>query len=443
MLLDFFLFAGYILITMENHNKKIKIGLLGAGVVGSGVIKALLNHPFVEIKKVGVKETSKERKLNGFIDKNILTNNLNEIASDPNIDIVVEVLGGLDPSKEIVSLAIKNKKHIVTANKDLIATYGAELFDLAKENNVQIQFEASVCGGIPIINIIKQTLSGNKFLKIMGILNGTTNYILTEMLNKSLGFNECLKEAQKLGFAEPNPTSDISGKDAAYKIAILASIAFGERIKINEVYTEGIEKITLHDIFLAEELGYRLKLIGFTQKEKDGSIDIRVHPAFIKKTNTLSSVFGANNGVLVVGDLVGELTLIGAGAGSLPTASSVVGDINLLVAQLSSTQNPNPQFICQHTAYAKIKPISETINCYFLRIKTEDKAGVVGQIGTICGKHDVSINALTQRGTNLDGTASITILTHNVKEEKMQNALSEIKKTASVKEIENVIRVLE
>ncbi len=431
---------------------KIKIGLLGAGTVGIGVIKALQNNDFVEIKKIGVKDLNKKRDFLSALNGNkpethhgtsLLTSNLNEIVSDPEIGIVIEVLGGLSPAKELVTLAIKNKKHIVTANKDLIATYGPELFDLAKENNVQIQFEASVCGGIPIINTLKQTLSANIFKKIIGILNGTTNYILSEMLNKNLSFDVCLKEAQKLGYAEPDPTNDVSGKDSAYKIAILASIAFHERIKINGVYTEGIQKITLEDILLAEELGYRLKLIGLAKKESDGKIDIRVHPAFIKKTNTLSSVFGANNGVLVEGDLVGELTLIGKGAGSMPTASSIAGDVNLLAAQISSSQKPNPQFICQHTSFAKIKPISETSNCYFLRIKTEDKAGVVGQLGTIFGKHDVSINTLTQRGTNQDNTVSITMLTHLVKEEKLQNALTEIKKANIVKQIENVIRVLE
>ena len=427
---------------MLKSNKKLIIGLLGAGVVGSGVIKALQNHPFVEIKKIGVRDLNKKRgALNGF-SKNILTTNLNEIVTDPEIDVIVEVLGGLKPSRELVSLAIENKKHIVTANKDLVATYGAELFELAKNKNVQIQFEASVCGGIPIINTIKQTLSANKFTKIMGILNGTTNYILTEMLNKNMSFESCLQEAQKLGYAEPDPTNDISGKDSAFKIAILASIAFGERINIDEVYTEGIEKVTPIDINLAEELGYRLKLIGLASKSGE-EIDIRVHPAFIKKTSTLASVFGVNNGILVEGDLVGELTLIGRGAGELPTASSVVGDINLLVAQLSYSKEPNPQFVCHHTHFAKIKPISETENCYFLRVKTEDKAGVVGQIGTTFGKYGVSINSLTQRGSSPDGSASITLLTHKVKEEKLQNALSEIKKSTSVKQVENVIRVLD
>lgn len=431
----------------ETH-KKIKIGLLGAGVVGTGVIKTLTNHPYIEIKKIGVRDINKKRPAVETLHARSLTTNLDEIVSDPEIEIIVEVLGGINPAKELVTKAIQNKKHIVTANKDLIATYGPDLFDLAREKNVQIQFEASVCGGIPIINTLKQTLSANKFSKIMGILNGTTNYILTEMLNKNLSFEKALKDAQALGYAEPDPTNDVSGKDAAYKLAILASIAFHERVKINEVYTEGIEKITSSDIVLAEDLGYRIKLIGIAQRERDGEtasgrIDIRVHPAFIKKTSTLASVFGVNNGVLVEGDLVGELTLIGRGAGELPTASSVVGDINLLVAQLSSSREPNPQLTCHHTNYAKIKPISETTNCYFLRIRTEDKPGVVGQLGTLFGNHGVSINALTQRGSNPDNTASITMLTHLVQEEKIQKAISEVKKTNTVKQIENVIRVLE
>ena len=430
---------------MTNIKKKIKIGLLGAGVVGSGVIKALSNHPYVEIKKIGVRDVNKKRGVilaSKALDS-LLTENLNEITDDPEIEIVVEVLGGLSPAKELVTRAIQNKKHIVTANKDLIASYGAELFDLAKDKNIQIQFEASVCGGIPIINTLKQTLSANRFSKIMGILNGTTNFILSEMLNKKQSFEKCLQEAQRLGYAESNPINDISGKDSAYKLAILGSIAFGERIKINEVYIEGIEKITPSDIVLAEELGYRLKLIGLTKKDKDGKLDIRVHPAFIKQTNPLASVFDVNNGILVEGDLVGELTLIGRGAGSNPTASSMVGDINLLCAQLSYSHDPNPQFICHHTAYAKIKPISETVNCYFLRVRAEDKPGVVGQLGTICGKFDVSINALTQRGTNPDGSASITLLTHFVKEEKIQSAIIEMKKLNTVKQVENMIRVIE
>lgn len=428
---------------MDNNKKKIKIGFLGAGIVGSCVIKNLLEHNLVEIKKIGVRDLSKKRELSVSRKNSIFTTNLKEIVNDPEIDVVVEVLGGLSPAKELVTSAIKNNKHIVTANKDLIATYGAELFDLAREKNVQIQFEASVCGGIPIINTLKQTLSANKFSKILGILNGTTNYILSEMLNKNLDFTQCLKEAQRFGYAEPDPTSDISGKDATYKLAILASIAFGERIKISEVFCEGIEKISPIDLQLAEELGYRLKLIGLARKETDAKIDIRVHPAFIKKTNPLASVFGVNNGVLVEGDLVGELTLIGRGAGDKPTTSSVIGDINLLAAQLSYTTRPNPQFICHHSSFAKIKPITETKNCYFLRVSTQDKPGVVGQIGTIFGEHDISINALTQRGANPDGTASITMLTHQVREEKMQKALSEMKKSFSIKEIENVIRVIE
>lgn len=425
---------------MANNEKKIKIGLLGVGTVGLGVVKVLANHPNVEIKKIGVRDLNKKR--DSAIKKELLTDKLEDIVNDPEIQIIIEVLGGPSPSKDLVSLAIKNKKHIVSANKDLIATFGPELFDLAKENNVQIQFEASVCGGIPIINTLKQTLNANKFSKILGILNGTTNYILTEMLNRGIGYDQCLKEAQSLGYAEPDPTNDVSGKDSAYKLAILASIAFGERIKMSDVYNEGIEKISANDIFIAEELGYRIKLIGIAKKDQD-KVDIRVHPAFIKKTNTLASVFGANNGVLVNGNLIGELTLIGPGAGEFPTASSIVGDLNMLCAQLTYSKNPNPQFVCHHKSFAKVNPISETSNSYFIRIRAEDRAGVVGMIGSICGKYDVSINTLTQRGSNPDGTASITILTHVVKEEKLQKAIKEIESEYSVKQVENVIRVLE
>lgn len=423
--------------------EKIKIGLLGAGVVGSGVIIALKNHPSIEIKKIGVKDISKARNTQD-LKEDAYTSDLNEIINDPEIKIVVEVLGGLNPAKDFVLKSIKNKKHIVTANKDLIATYGPELFDLAKENNVQIQFEASVCGAIPIINTIKQTLSANQFSKMMGILNGTTNYILTEMLNKNLNFEQCLKDAQAKGYAEPDPKNDISGKDVAYKLAILASIAFGERIKIDDVYHEGIEKITPADIVIAEELGYRLKLIGLVKRDdKEESIDVRVHPAFISKGSTLASVSGANNGIMISGNLCGELTFIGPGAGSLPTASSIVGDINQLIAQISSSISPNPLHVCRHKSFGKIKPISESINSYFLRIRTEDAAGVVGLIGTIFGKNGVSIKALTQKGLNPDGTATITILTHSIKEEKLQLSVKEIETIKTIRQIENVIRVID
>jgi homoserine dehydrogenase len=425
---------------MTSNDKKIKIGLLGVGTVGTGVVKVLTNHPVLEIKKIGARDLNKKR--DAVIKKELLTSDLKSIINDPEIEVIVEMLGGLNPSRELVIEAIKNKKHIVTANKDLIATHGAELFDLARENNVQIQFEASVCGGIPIINTLKQTLNANRFSKIMGILNGTTNYILSEMLNRGISYEQCLKEAQDKGYAEPDPTNDISGKDSAYKLSILASIAFGERIKINDVYNEGIEKITPNDIAISEDLGYRIKLVGIAKKEED-KIDIRVHPAFIKKTSTLASVFGANNGVLIEGNLIGELTLIGAGAGEFPTASSVAGDLNMLVAHITSAKGPNPQFVCKHTHYAKIKPISETTNSYFVRLRTDDKAGVVGQVGTIFGKHEVSINTLTQRGSNPDSSASITILTHLVKEEKLQAAIKEIEKSNIVKQVENVIRVFE
>src|SRR3989338_7955315 len=218
---------------MPESNKKIKIGLLGAGTVGTGVIKTMINHPYIEIKKIGVRDINKKRPVETLYTTSLLTSNLNEIVNDPEIEIIVEVLGGINPAKELVTKAIQNKKHIVTANKDLIATYGPDLFDLAKNKNVQIQFEASVCGGIPIINTLKQTLIANTFSKIIGILNGTTNYILSEMLNKKLSFETCLKEAQREGYAEPDPRSDLSGKDVAYKIAILASIALGERFKID------------------------------------------------------------------------------------------------------------------------------------------------------------------------------------------------------------------
>ena len=301
----------------------LKIGIIGLGVVGTGVVKTLFGFDNIEIKKIAVRNINKKR---GVDFKNLTTDPF-EIANDPEIDVVVEVAGGIDPCLEVFKTAIKNKKHIVTANKELLAKHGDEIFSLANENNVTVLYEAAVAGGIPIIGPIKTTLRGNSFNKVMGILNGTTNYILTKMEEDGLSYEECLKQAQALGYAEADPTNDVEGFDTMFKIAILANIVFRKKIDYTKIYREGISKITSTDIRFADELGYKIKLLGLAQKTNEGSLDIRVHPVLVSASSTISKINNATNTVLLEGYPVGSVMFTGPGAGEAPTASSVVGDI--------------------------------------------------------------------------------------------------------------------
>ena len=275
----------------------LKIGMIGLGTVGSGVVKTLENFKNVEIKTVAVRNLNKKRD----VEVQNLTDDPFKIVNDPEIDVVVEVAGGCNPAFELITTAIKNKKHIVTANKELLAKFGAQIFDLANENNVSVLYEAAVAGGIPIIGPIKTTLRGNRFSKVAGILNGTTNYILTKMEEKNISYKECLKDAQDLGYAEADPTGDVEGFDAMYKIATLANITFHKRIDVNKIYREGITKISADDIKFANELGYKIKLIGLAQKTENDELDIRVHPMLVPVTNMISGINNAINAVLLEG----------------------------------------------------------------------------------------------------------------------------------------------
>lgn len=326
--------------------KTIKIGILGLGTVGTGVAKIIQKNQAdiaqrvganIEIAKALVRNLDKER----ILPKELLTTDANEILDDPSIDIIVELLGGEHPSREYMIRALENGKHLVTANKDVIAKYGKELFDIAEKNNLDVMFEASVAGGIPIIHPLKDCLIGNKIQEIMGIINGTTNYMLTKMTQDNVDYQTVLAEAQAKGYAEADPTADVGGLDAARKIAILASIAYNSRITVNDVYVEGITKISPEDIANARELGYIIKLLGIA-KETESGVEVRVHPTFIPMSHPMASVNDVFNAIFVTGDAVGDAMFYGRGAGELPTASAVLGDI------MEVTRN------IQHEAKARI-----------------------------------------------------------------------------------------
>ena len=421
--------------------KSFNIGIIGFGTVGVGVYRVLQDFPNINIKKIAVKNINKKRNIEN-LNMELLTDNPYEIVNNPDIDIVIEVAGGVNPVFDIIKTALKNKKHIVTANKELLAKKGSELFKTAKENNVIILYEAAVAGGIPIIMPIKTILCANKINKIAGILNGTTNYILTKMAEKELSYETALQEAQELGYAETDPTGDVEGFDAAYKLSILSTISFNKKVDINKIYREGITKIKSQDIKSAKELGYTIKLIALGQKLDNGKIDVRVHPMLVAQKHLLAKVQNATNSIMLSGYPVGDLVFTGAGAGAEPTASSVVGDLLVLAADLETTDCPIPQAICNHNETADQIDIGDTYNEYYVAINASNHPGAIGLIGTVFGRNNINISTIMQKGINSDNTAEIVVITECAKEADVQNALKELLKSESIKNIDNLLRVM-
>ena len=419
-------------------DKKIKIGLIGLGTVGSGVFKTLKNFDNVEVTKIAVKNINKKRDIEG-LDNSIITDNAYTIVNDSEIDIVAELVGGIEPAFDLISTAIKNGKHIVTANKELLAKRGEEIFKLAEKYNRVILYEAAIAGGIPIIMPVKTILAGNKITHIEAILNGTTNYILTKMDVQKASYSDVLREAQELGYAEADPTGDVEGFDAAYKIATLASITFNKRIDIQKVYREGITKIRAKDMEAANDLGYKIKLIASANIDDNGNADVRVHPMLVSKKSTLAHIDYVTNAVMLNGHPIGSVTLSGPGAGEFPTASSVVGDILAIAAEIGKTDYILPMMRCKHNSDARMLDISETINKYYISIKAKNNKGVIGKIGTICANNDISLASIVQKCVSDDNTADITVITELVKEQNMQNAIKQIEKDGNI--VENLIRV--
>ena len=419
---------------------KVKLGLIGLGTVGTGVVKVLKDFNNIEIIKIAVKNINKKRDIEN-LDTSLLTTDPFEIVNNPEIDIIVEVIGGIEPAYELLKTAVENKKHIVTANKELLAKKGQELFELANKNNVTILYEAAIAGGIPIIMPIKTTLAGNKINKIEAILNGTTNYILTKMEKEGVSYEQVLSEAQKLGYAETDPTGDVEGYDSAYKIATLATIALNQRVDINKIYREGITKISAKDMQFAKELGYKIKLIALAHLTEDNKADVRVHPMLVSQKDCLASINGVTNSVVLEGFPVGRVMFAGPGAGEFPTASSVLGDILAIASSLGSS-NMLPFMKCTHEVNAQQIDIKDTINKYYISVTAANTPGVIGTIGEICGRHNISLASVLQKGIDKENTAEIVVITEESKESDINSAISEFNNNKNIIKINNLIRVM-
>jgi homoserine dehydrogenase len=420
-------------------DKTVKIGLIGFGTVGCGVVSVLNDNKDIIAKNAGcaieiakIADPDLERKRPVQVDKKLLTKNAEEIISDPSIQIVVEAVGGTDPSLKYILSAIDAGKHVVTSNKEVIAKHLSQIISAARNKGVKVLFEASVGGGIPIIAAIRRSLAGNKISEIYGIVNGTTNYILSKMTNENREFEDVLKEAQKKGFAEANPKNDIEGYDASYKAIILAAVAFGADIKWEDIRFEGIGKVALEDIRYAGEIGYVIKLLAIAKNE-DGVTDIRVHPTLVPINHPLAAVNDAYNAIFVKGNAIGSSMFYGEGAGARPTASSIIADIIEICDQGAKAYYPALN-------KTKIKSNDEVSARYYIRLKAKDTPGVLASISGIFGEKNVSIREVLQKETVGD-IATVVIITHSVNERDFRQAMEMISKLPSVTNVCNTIRV--
>lgn len=421
----------------------IKIALLGLGNVGRGVWKILHGHRDmireyvgvpIEIKKVLVRDIHKKRDID--VPSHILTTKFDDILFDEDIHIIVELMGGLNPAYQYIRKAIEKGKHVVTANKAVIASYGKELIQLANQRNVLLRFEGSVGGGIPIIAALTKSLAANEIETVVGIINGTTNYILTQMTRYEMDFNTALKLAQEKGYAEADPTSDVEGEDAAFKLSILAFIAFGVQVPPQDIPREGITRISEKEIQYAAQLGYTIKLLAVAKKH-DGKLDLHVHPTLVPITHPLAAVNDEFNALFVKGDAIGELMMYGKGAGSLPTGSAVVGDImDVSCAMMSGFREPYAYRNVREDLYINGEGEGE----YYVRLEVVDQPGVLGKISTVLGNYGVSIASVVQRGRG-ERVVPLVLITHRVERKKLDLALEEIKKFDVVEEVASILRV--
>ncbi len=431
----------------------IRVGLIGFGTVGSGVVRLLTEQKDLIFRRLGVRlemaqiaDIDMQRDRGVKVSPKILTTDPRRVLANPKIDIILELVGGIDPARGFILEAMACGKHVVTANKALLASHGEVLFRSADQRGVEIGFEASVGGGIPIIRAIKEGLSGEKILAIFGIVNGTSNYILTQMSEEGRGFLEVLKEAQGLGYAEADPTLDIGGGDSAHKIAILTTLAYGTPVPIQEVYTEGIDKVTPLDIAFAEAFGYKMKLLAIA-KLSDGKVEARVHPTMIPKGDILAKVDGVFNAIGLVGEAVGETLFYGRGAGSMPTGGAVVSDLIDIARNIlhgTGRRVPHLAYLPEGRIPLPIKPMEEIWSCYYLRFTVEDRPGVLSKISGVLGRHHISIASVIQRDRKEDGARGgvpLVMMTHRAREKDIQAALGKINRTDSVFEPTVLIRV--
>lgn len=424
---------------------KVKVGLCGLGTVGTGVVRVLADHREriihklgceVEITKILVNDIEKERDV--IIDRSWLTNNPADLVKNEEIDVIVEVMGGVDDTKLLLEEALKNSKHIVTANKDLMALHSKELFSLARENHCDILFDASIAGGIPIVRTLVDGLASDHIEKVMGIVNGTTNFIMTKMTDEGLPFEDVLKEAQRLGFAEADPTSDVEGLDAARKMTLLANLAFKMEVNLDDVEVSGITNITQEDINFAHSLGYTIKLIGIAAMH-DRKVEVMVEPTLLPKDHPLANVKNEFNAVYVYGDAVGETMFYGPGAGSLPTATAVVSDLMEVIRNIrlgiSGNTYQEPQFKRQ------IKEPEEKYSKHFIRLEVEDQAGAFQEITNIFTDFDVSFQKILQLPTEKNQKAEIVMVTHKISKAQLVNSLQALEKIKVVDRIISHYRV--
>ncbi len=428
---------------------EIKFGLLGLGTVGSGVVKLLNSHRSELEERSGcrlllhaVADTDLDRPREGIHLASLpLTPDVARVLDDPVVQIVIELVGGLEPARSFILRALQNGKHVVTANKALLAHHGAELFAEARRRGVMLGFEAAVAGGIPLIRAVKEGLVANRILSVYGIVNGTSNYILSKMTDEGLDFSVALKEAQAKRYAEADPTLDVEGMDSAHKLQILATLAFRTWVDLKDIYTEGITAITPADIANAAALGYRIKLLAIA-KAGDGGLEVRVHPTMIPQSSPLAAVSGVFNAVFITGDAVGDLMFYGRGAGQMPTASAVWSDVAEIARRLAhglpvlSLELPAPA-----TRRLPLRPMEEIRSAYYLRVMALDRPGVLSQVAGILGRHDISITSVLQKGRAAAEAVPVVMMTHEARERDMRRALSAIDTLPVVAPPTTLIRV--
>lgn len=430
--------------------KAINIGLLGCGTVGTGVAKMLMHNQDILLSRVGaalhlkrIADIDLDRDRGMVFEKGVFTTDANEIVTDPDIDIVIETIGGLGIAKTLILKAIDCNKQVVTANKALIAIEGLTIFKAAAEKGVDFAFEASVGGCMPVIKTLRESLAGNRIEAMSGILNGTCNYILSKITDEGITFEAALAEAQKKGFAEADPTLDIEGYDTAHKLAILISLAYGTGLNLEDIYVEGISKITPLDIQFAGQFGYKIKLLAIS-KNKGGSIEARIHPTMIPSDNLLGSVNGPLNAITITGDAAGDILLYGRGAGMMPTASAVISDVvdiarNILTGSVGRV--PLLSYQRNHVSNIPVMPIDEIISQYYFRFSALDQPGVLSKISGILGNHGISLKSVHQKGRKSSGSVPLVMLTHLARESDVKLALSEIVKLEVVSDIPVLIRI--
>ncbi|HSI73405.1 MAG TPA: homoserine dehydrogenase [Fimbriimonas sp.] len=427
-----------------NAARPIRIGFLGFGTVGTGAYRMLQDNKAaiqrkvglpLEVAKIGIKDAAKPR----ILPADIFTTDLDAIVDDPSIDVILELIGGADPAARLVERAIQNGKHVVTANKELIAKNGSRLVHMARDRKLDLHFEAAVGGGIPLVQPLKHQLAGNDVIRMMGILNGTTNYILTRMEEDGVDFADALAEAQAKGYAETDPTNDVDGFDTSYKIAILGSIAFGKQVPMEGVYREGIRNVTATDIQYADMLGYKIKLLGIIDALEEDCILARVHPTFIKKTHPMATVSDVYNAVWLHGDFVGDVMFSGRGAGSDPTASAVIGDLIDVGRNIAGGGHGSA---IPYDEGMRTATIDDLRSAYYLRLTVQDKPRVLGIIATELGDYDVSLAAMEMK-TLGGGRGEIAFFTHICREASFRAALSALQGQESVEEVCSWFRVEE